>query len=190
MIEKTRELLELQGYCATGLSQILQESGAPRGSLYYYFPEGKDELIAEAIDQAAVHVEERIRTSLEGAGDPAESIPAFIRSLAQAVERSGFQAGSITAVAYEVATLSERINQACQQAYSRWIGAFASALKASGFSGRRAHRLASLVVSVMEGAIVLSRSQRSRLPMEQAADEVALLIRLSEPVRKAPRLSN
>ncbi|MFZ5828411.1 MAG: TetR/AcrR family transcriptional regulator [Bacillota bacterium] len=177
MIETTRELLELQGYTATGLNQILQESGAPRGSLYYYFPEGKDELIAEAIDRTGVQVEERIRHHLGCGGPAAEAIPAFIVTLARGLEGSGFRFGSITAVAYEAATKSERINGACQAAYERWTEAFACKLRESDPCPERADRIAAMIVSSLEGAIVLSRTRRSTLPMEQVAREIGLLIR-------------
>ncbi len=64
IIDTTSQLLEQQGYFATGLNQIVQESGAPKGSLYYYFPEGKEELTAEAIERSAAKFSGIIRTEL------------------------------------------------------------------------------------------------------------------------------
>ncbi|MDQ2717139.1 MAG: TetR/AcrR family transcriptional regulator, partial [Chloroflexota bacterium] len=61
IIEATCDLLEAQGYHATGLNQILAESGAPKGSLYYYFPQGKEELTAAAIDRTGKLVAQRIK---------------------------------------------------------------------------------------------------------------------------------
>ena len=49
ILQATTALLEKQGSHATGLNEIIRESGAPKGSLYYYFPEGKDQLVSEAV---------------------------------------------------------------------------------------------------------------------------------------------
>ena len=118
IIQTTSQLLEKQGYHGTGLNEIIRESGAPKGSLYYYFPDGKEQITAEAVLQSGRMVSERIRDGLVASNSPAKAIYEFILLIAENVEQSGFAAGSpLTAVAMETATQSERINLACREAY-------------------------------------------------------------------------
>lgn len=197
IIEATCELLELQGYHATGLKQILGESKCPKGSLYHYFPGGKEELAAHALSEVGETVLERIRASLAEQGPAAKVIPAFIRNIALHVERSGFRAGGpITTVALETASSSDRIRTECTRIYREWQRAFAKRLEGSGPDGSklrdagtegsgpgtplidkaRARRLSAVIISAIEGAIILSRCERSRLPLEDVAAEIEILL--------------
>jgi TetR/AcrR family transcriptional repressor of lmrAB and yxaGH operons len=178
IIKTTCELLETQGYHATGLNEIIQKSGAPKGSLYYYFPQGKEALAAEAIQHAGRIITERIRTSLDAVADPAEAIRGFIYNLTHHVVASGYQAGGpVTTVALESATTNERINAACREVYAEWEAAFAAKLEQSGFEPQRAARLATLIIATLEGGIILSRTEHSPTPLENVAEELALLIK-------------
>ena len=93
IIEKTSELLDRQGYHATGLNQIVAESETPRGSLYYYFPAGKEELAAEAIGYKAHQMSEHERRSLATIGPAIEAIYQFVVSLADHAESQQCAAG-------------------------------------------------------------------------------------------------
>jgi TetR/AcrR family transcriptional repressor of lmrAB and yxaGH operons len=173
IIETTSHLLEQQGYYATGLNQIVRESGAPKGSLYYYFPEGKEELTAEAIDRSARQFTTIIETELARYDDPAETIHRFMRGLAEHVEASECRGGApIATVALETAGRSDRLTAACQLAYSRYENAFAARFVASGFSAERAAQLAILIVAAIEGGIILSRTRRSATPLLAIADDL------------------
>lgn len=177
IIETTCTLLESQGYHATGLNQILQESSAPKGSLYYYFPEGKEELAEEAISRTAERVENNIRAELAIYENHVEAISSFIRTIASYVEKSEFKAGGpLTTLALESANTSERLTKACDRAYSSWCRAFSDILEQNGYSGARASSLAHVIISVIEGATVLSRTERSTQPIEDAAEEIARLL--------------
>jgi len=177
IIETAAELLETQGYRATGLNQIVEESGAPKGSLYYYFPGGKEEFSTEAINKVAQEIKERIETSLAEIEDPDEAVEAFILRIAHHVRTSNFlKGGPITTVALEAVTTSERLNEACRETYDLWQSAFAEKLVQSGFSQARAKRLAALIIASIEGAIVLSRTNRSVAPLEYVAAELKLLL--------------
>ncbi len=181
IIKTTCELLETQGYHATGLNQIIQESGAPKGSLYYYFPQGKEALAAEAIFHAGKIITERIRTILDEVADPAEAVHGFIHTLAHHVAASGYRAGGpVTTVALESATTNERINAACCEVYTEWQAAFSSRLEQSGFEPKRAARLAALIIAAIEGGIILSRTEHNPAPLENVAEELALLIKKAE----------
>lgn len=178
IIEATCELMESQGYHATGLSDIIRESGAPKGSLYYYFPGGKEELAAEAVRHTGEAVEARIRTVLRSIDDPAEAVSQFVLRLSHHVVASDYRAGGpITTVALESATTSDAINAACQETYESWAAAFAEKLACGGFSKVRARRLAGLIIAVLEGAIVLARTAHSAAPLVDAAAELAFLLR-------------
>lgn len=178
IIGKTCELLELQGYYATGLNQIIKESGSPKGSLYYYFPGGKEELAAEAVRLAGKIVLERIRSNLANVADPTEAIRTFIMNVALNVELSGFRAGGpITTIAMETAASSVPLREECDNIYNAWRLAFANKLIEGGIGEERSRRLAALIIAAIEGGIILCRTSRSQEPLESVAEEIALLIR-------------
>lgn len=185
IITTTCELLELQGYHATGLNQIIKESGSPKGSLYHYFPGGKEELAIESISRVGRLVLERIRHNLAAVDDPSESVERFILNIAHSVEASGFRAGGpITTVALETASSSDRLRGECQRIYAAWQAAFADKLIGGGVAEARARRLAQVIISAIEGGIILCRTDRSRQPLESVAHEMGILIRLTGyPVR-------
>ena len=177
IIATTCELLELQGYQATGLNQILAESGAPKGSLYHYFPDGKDGLVEEAIAQTAAQIAARLTAALAGDAAPALLIPAFLRELAHHVQASGYRTGGpITAVALEAASTNARLNEACRRAYGLWQEIIAQKLRHSGMEPVRAQRLGRVVISLIEGAIILSRTERNVAPLLDAATELEALL--------------
>jgi TetR/AcrR family transcriptional repressor of lmrAB and yxaGH operons len=177
IVEAACELLELQGYHATGLNQIIKESGSPKGSLYYYFPGGKEELAAEAVSRVGGLVLGRIRTNLAAIDDPAAAVSGFIRNIAHNVEASGFRAGGpITTIALETASTNERLRAECQRIYDEWRAAFADKLVTGGYPPERAAQLAQLIIGAIEGGIILCRTDRSRAPLEAVADEIGKLI--------------
>ncbi|NWG15764.1 MAG: TetR/AcrR family transcriptional regulator [Chloroflexi bacterium] len=177
IIETTCELLELQGYHATGLNQIIKESGSPKGSLYHYFPGGKEELVADALSRDGQIILNRIRDSLALVEDPAEAVRQFVLNIAQHVQASGYRSGGpITAVAMETAATNERLRAECKHIYEAWQGAFVEKLVSGGISEDRASRLASLILAALEGGIILSRTNRSPQPLEDIAGELGLMI--------------
>lgn len=177
IIETACELLELQGYHATGLNQIIKESGSPKGSLYHYFPGGKEELAAEAVARVGRMVLDRIRANLAAIDDPAAAVPGFIRQIAYNVELSGYRAGGpITTLALETASTNERLREECQRIYDDWRTAFADKLMASGWPPDRAGRQAQLIIAAIEGGIILCRTDHSPAPLEAVADEIGALL--------------
>lgn len=177
IVEATCDLLEAQGYHATGLNQIVAESGAPKGSLYHYFPDGKEELAAAAIERTGRALAGRVEAGLALHDDPAEAVAFLAAAIADAVEQSGFRAGGpLTTVALETATSSERINLACRAAYDRLQAAFAAKLAAGGHDPQRAAELASFVTAAIEGGIILSRTYHSGDPLRRVGRELAALL--------------
>jgi TetR/AcrR family transcriptional repressor of lmrAB and yxaGH operons len=175
IISATCDLLELQGYHATGINQIIQESGAPKGSLYHYFPEGKEELATEAIERSARSIAGNIEQVMAAHDDGRTAVVAFIRQLAGHVAASGYrQGGPITAVALEAASTNERLRLACRDAYRAWQRPIADKLRPT--HGARAEALAGVVVAAIEGGIILARSERSERPLLDVAEGMEALL--------------
>jgi len=179
ILQTTCDLLEKQGYYGTGLNEIVKESGAPKGSLYHYFPEGKEQITAEAVQQSGEATAARIRAGLAASTSAPKAIHDFILLIAENVERSGFAAGSpLTAVAMETATQSERINLACREAYGMLQHAFRDKLLESGFSTSRAEELATFITASIEGGIILSRTTHTSDPLRVVAKHLGTLLSL------------
>lgn len=184
IIATTCELMERQGYHATGLNRIVQESGAPKGSLYHYFPAGKEELAAAAIRRSGLDIAGHIQGALAAHDDPAVAVSDFIRALAGHVAASGYrQGGPITGVALEAASTSERLRLACRDEYRAWQALFAAKL-GPAYGPARAARLAALIIAAIEGGIILSRSERSNQPLLDVADEIEALLRTTADGRQ------
>ena len=179
-IEATCELLEAQGYYATGLNQIVAESGAPKGSLYHYFPDGKEALAAAAIERTGRDLAGRVEEGLAAHDDPAAAVQFVVQRIADAIEQSSFRAGGpLTTVAMETATSSERLNRACRAAFDRLQAAFAGKLAASGYEPQRAVELAAFITAAIEGGIIFSRTYHSGDPLRRAGQELAALLAVS-----------
>ena len=177
IVEATCTLIEVQGYHATGLNQIISESGSPKGSLYHYFPGGKEALVTEALQRAGGVIEERIRAGLTDTDDPSEAVRGFLHGLAYHVAASDYQRGGpITTVALETASTSERLREACLSIYERWRGVFREKLMSGGIERQRAERLSMLILASIEGGIILSRTRRDSQLMREIGDELARLI--------------
>jgi TetR/AcrR family transcriptional regulator, lmrAB and yxaGH operons repressor len=170
-------LIEKQGYHATGLNEIIQESGAPKGSIYYYFPGGKEQIGAEAILESGRIIAARLQSVLAAEPDPAKAIYSFLVKMAESVEQTDFGASSpLTTAAIETAVTSEALNQASRQAFDLILNVFKQKLLSGGFTEDRAADLALFVTTVIEGGIVMSRTYHNSGPLRQAADHISRCI--------------
>lgn len=173
IIVATCRLLEKQGYPATGLNEIVRESGAPKGSLYHYFPEGKDQIVSEAIRFAGQILVERMRAELAKVDNPMLSIYKYIMHLADMVEEKHFLAGNpLTIVSVEAAGTNERISQSCRDIYDQIEAVLAEKIKSCGISEMEASEQALLVLASLEGGIILSRAHRTVDPLRTIAQHV------------------
>ena len=183
IVETTSRLLETQGYHGTGLNQIIRESGAPRGSLYYYFPEGKEELAAAAIARQGAAMVAHTAQLLDQHADPVDAVDCVLAGLAEHFSASHFCGGApLAAVALETAASSERLRQTCDAAYTAMCEQFRGKLQAGGYAAPQADALATAIVACIEGAIILSRTQRSPAPLEAVRALLRTLLTCAAPV--------
>lgn len=178
LIAATSALLEAQGYHATGLNQILQESAAPKGSLYHHFPGGKEELAAEALAIAGQVITNDLDTIAEQGVDFATALSAIASVFCERLQTSDFQKGCpLATVALEMAATSDPLQHSCRDTYHAWQERIARSLIASyGWEPARASAIALFVLSAIEGALLLCRVERSTQPLERVVEELRLLV--------------
>ncbi|MFI6576647.1 TetR/AcrR family transcriptional regulator [Nocardiopsis sp. NPDC050513] len=177
LVDGARELLEAHGYSGTGLSQVLTVSGTPRGSLYFHFPGGKDELVTAALRSAGAEVGAVLRDLAGQAPDTVGLVRAFIDHFADRMEASAFTKGCpLAATALDVAATNDAVHEVCREVYASWQRALADRLVVDGRGPAEADADAWSVLSVIEGALLLARSTRSRAPLDAARTTVARLL--------------
>ena len=185
LVDATAALLRRQGYHATGLSHIVAESGAPRGSLYFYFPDGKDELARAALLASTAEWRARIEAATAGARDLGEAIDATVALLADDLESSGWDNGCpVAAVALE--STSELVRRTVQEHFESWLDVVAGRLTALGVPEAPARQLALVTLSAFEGALLLARVQRSRAPLVAVGQALRALVAASTPAPPTP----
>ena len=173
MLESAADLFHTQGYHATGLNQLLSAGGAPKGSLYFHFPGGKEQLAAEALTISAARLHDLLRQQLHSAPDPASAVRAVVDALARELETSGFQRGCpIATVAMDAGTESEPIRTACAEGYSSWHTVIEEYLVTQGFPPAEAARLSIIALTSIEGALMLAKLDRDLAPLRTVGDHL------------------
>ncbi|MBP6818490.1 MAG: TetR/AcrR family transcriptional regulator [Ferrovibrio sp.] len=165
-VEMAAKLFSRHGYAAVGLNRIIEKSGAPKGSLYHHFPDGKEQLAAEAVAWAAESFTETLRAEIDAAPSVAVAIWRTADRIAGWLEKSGFRDGSpLTIVAVETGAFNAALREACRQGYAQWAAILSAALLAEGRSEQRAEARADLILAAFEGAMILCRVQASGEPL-------------------------
>lgn len=178
IVRAASRLLQRQGYEASGIKLIAREAGATLGSVYHFFPGGKQQLAVAAIRHGEEEFAEMLRTGLEGEADAASAVEAFCVELATALRESDWVDGCpVTTTALETLGRVPAIQEACVGALRRWQDVLADKLLGSGFGAEEADALASTVLSTLEGAETLSQVHRSEEPLRNAGRYLALLVR-------------
>ncbi|HTJ43170.1 MAG TPA: TetR/AcrR family transcriptional regulator [Kofleriaceae bacterium] len=166
LIEATAALLRKQGFHATGLSEIVEESGAPRGSLYFYFPGGKEELACAALEESGAMWRQLLDGVVGAAPDLGAAVERVCGVLAEALAASGWESGCpLATVALEASAHSEKVRQTCASHYTAWEEIIAERLHGLGIAHAEARRVATFGLAAIEGALLLAKVQRDPAPL-------------------------
>jgi TetR/AcrR family transcriptional repressor of lmrAB and yxaGH operons len=160
-----------RGVAGTALPDVLEHSGAPRGSIYHHFPRGKAQLVEEATRYAGEVVARGLARALDG-DDPAAALHAFVATWEAVLRGSDFEAGCSVVAATLEGDRSPAARDQAAAAFARWEELYAGALERRGVGADRARSLATLAVAAIEGAVVLARARRSPEPLRRVAREL------------------
>lgn len=188
MIHAAAELFRQRGYHATTFSDVVRESGAPRGSTYFHFPGGKQELAREAIVRAGDEIEEMVDEAARHADDPGSLVRALAQIMASRLKRSGYQSGcAIATMVLELAPRDEEFSADFDSVFTRWRAALVTRFEPLGIAPDRATVLAGLTISAFEGALVLSRAARSIEPFNTTVEALVSAIDSDAASQPTPR---
>ncbi|TGM55821.1 TetR/AcrR family transcriptional regulator [Leptospira biflexa] len=178
MIEVMASLLEEEGYERAGLSELGKETGTPKGSLYFHFPGGKDELTSLAILYSGKQLNDFFLNVFGNCDSPQQAIKQVFHALEERIVTSNFQKGCpIATTAMETAGKTAIVSDACKDVYALWIKTFETYLVGSGYTSRLAKTLSLSIFALWEGALLLSKLQKSAEPLRMAEKTAESLLK-------------
>jgi AcrR family transcriptional regulator len=179
MVFSAAQLIRRDGVGATGMREVAAHANAPRGSLQHYFPGGKEQLVAEAVAWAGRYAGRRIARFLAATPEPSPSalFAAMVGQWTREYEAAGFGTGCpIAAATVDCAESVESARVAAATAFAAWNKPVAEALAGMGVPAARAPALATLMISTLEGAILIARSERDVRALTTVARELGPLL--------------
>jgi AcrR family transcriptional regulator len=175
MIQSAAALIASRGLSATSFSDVLEQSGAPRGSIYHHFPDGKMQLAEDAIRWTSERVLEYLRAGKERT--PAEVLGRFIGMWRRVVLASNGRSGcGVAGVAVDSAVGEGPLMDVVRTIFRSWVDMLARQLEATGVPANRADSVALATLAGMEGALILCRAEGGTGPLDAVASELVRLL--------------
>lgn len=176
ILESAVRLFRKQGFAATGVAEILEASGAPKGSLYHYFPAGKAAIGAAAVRLAGEKVASSLQELAAVSSGPGDLLVRYLALLTWWMRQSGYRDGCpIATTLLETTPDQGEIRDAGAAAFAAWAGIIEAVARDDGVAPERAARLSRFAIAAIEGALVQCRVAGDDRPLVEAAMELNVL---------------
>jgi TetR/AcrR family transcriptional repressor of lmrAB and yxaGH operons len=176
------DLLRRSGLSGAGINQVVEASRAPKGSVYHYFPGGKQQLVLEALQEARRAVGENFAGIFRGNAPVAEKIRGLFTKTAAAVAANQFAKGCpVAAVTLDLDADSEPLRRACEDIFDTWVDVISRGLADVPRSERPA--IARLTLASLEGGLVLARAAGAAAPLVEIGNTLATALTARFPRR-------
>jgi len=179
MLVSAAEVMRERGAAGVTIDEVLARSGAPRGSVYYHFPDGRNQLLTEALRFSGDSITAMID---DAAGWGARVLlREFVEFWERLLTEGDFSAGCpVVAAAIGSDDDDPKLSVEAGVILGRWCAALTRAFVTDGFDDAQAASLAVMSIAALEGAVVLSRSTRNAEPLRQVGKELEFLIKARE----------
>jgi TetR/AcrR family transcriptional repressor of lmrAB and yxaGH operons len=178
MIEAAIDLLRESGLSGAGINEVVRHSGAPKGSVYHYFPDGKEQLATEALAVHAERVRQFMVRSLGRSASPATRVKSLFDAFARRVEEAHFRRSCPAgAVCLDLDPSLDHLRPVLAQMFSQWIELIAGQVDLG--DARRSRSFAGLVLTAIEGAYIRCRAEQSSRPFREAGTWLSSLVSVS-----------
>ncbi|SCX30654.1 transcriptional regulator, TetR family [Mycolicibacterium fluoranthenivorans] len=182
MLVTAVDVLRERGAAGVTIDEVLARSGAPRGSVYYHFPQGRSQLLIEALNYAGDSLTEVIDAAADRGG--IALVRQFVAFWERALAGSAYTAGCpVMAAAISSTEDDSVLATAAGEIFARWRDALSQTFRRDGFESAEAESLAVMCIAALEGAVVLCRSARTPEPLHQVGHQLEFLIKSREFVR-------
>ncbi|MDQ6805641.1 MAG: TetR/AcrR family transcriptional regulator [Actinomycetota bacterium] len=178
LLDAAGDLLRTKGPAASGTTEILARANAPRGSFYFHFPDGKEQLVAEAVERCAAATEAAMIDALEDRSIPMpQRIERFVKAVAAELVADDYRLGcAVGATVLEASATSPSLRQVTETAFLSWTSALIERFAAEGVDPDRASVLADAVIAGLEGATMMARARRDPAPLEHVATTLGAMV--------------
>ena len=177
IVTATGELFRSQGFNGTSLKQVTEHADAPTGSIYHFFPGGKEELGAAVLRESGAAYQQLFELIADEAGDIVDAMPAFFNGAADALEETDFiDICPIGNIAREVASTHEPLREASVSVFAGWTEAIQTRLAAAGLDAAEAEALANTIIAAIEGGFMLARARRSTTDLRATGTHMQQLV--------------
>ncbi|WP_327312087.1 TetR/AcrR family transcriptional regulator [Streptomyces sp. NBC_01235] len=179
MVFSAAQLIRRDGVASTGMREVAAHADAPRGSLQHYFPGGKEQLVNEAVGWAGRYAGKRVARFLAALDEPTPSglFAEMVRQWTDEYETAGFAGGCpVAAATVDCAQSTVSTREAAAAAFTAWTGPVAGALVDMGVPEERAAALATLMISALEGAILMARAEQDVRALTTVARELGPIL--------------
>jgi TetR/AcrR family transcriptional regulator, lmrAB and yxaGH operons repressor len=178
MVRTTARLLPSKGLAGLSLVEVARITGAPRGSLYHYFPGGWEELVRDALSLAEAHAVAFLEALPITSQDPAGLVRAMGEGFKAGVKKTRFEGGCpIASASLSAGEGDEAIRSQCAAIYAHWIAALQARFVTLGMEETAAHDYAQVMLDTFEGALLRTRAMRSLAPLDSAIENLIKLLR-------------
>lgn len=187
MILAAAELIRRQGVNATGMREIVERADAPRGSLRHYFPGGKDQLVSEAIDAASNRIVGLIDGYLQATPNatPGQLFVAMSAWWREQFRANDFAEGCpFAATTADSAAGNPTLREAARTAFAAWQTVVETGIRRAGVPDERVTGLALVMMSAIEGALILSRANHDTAPLDAIIAELPPVFDAAVPTRR------
>lgn len=176
IVDTVIELLKTKGYRGVGLQEIIDKSGAPKGSLYFHFPGGKNEIVEAAIKKHNETIDTLLRMVFQSTPDITTAIRELFSLSIGDLESSDFTKGCpVATTTLDHPGEPDIVQESCAQCFSSLKDVIVDRLKTDGMEPVEAEKQATLIVSAFEGSIILSKAYRNTEPLNIVLEQLSAL---------------
>lgn len=183
IVDATITAMRSSGLAGASLGRVLTISGAPKGSVYHYFPQGKEQMVGESLVAYSARVRDYIEATLGQGGGPAAKVRALFAAVARRLESTQFrQSCAAGAVSLDLGAGDDALGAAIAGHFADWIELIGRHFPIADETQRRS--FAGLLLTAIEGGYVRGRAERSPRALLEAGEWLAPLAeRAVDPAR-------